>query len=724
MPLNSTKNRIIPAAFTPERLSMYVCPILLGCTLCFSTVYALYREMSVLYTVMFLAVMWLLFALFDRLKQRPVRGGLIYTAMLIVSIVLSVYLIIVGTNAARDEMAFLEWFFGAEGSDNRQPLFLNSVFIGGGFFIISVLYYFTQIRYRTMGVMLCILFPFVIYARRNNVMPELMVTIIVALYLAVVVHNRRTDPARPEKTHTITHVDRAYIISIAIFVSVTGAVAMSVPKPAYVSRLERDTGYSSSMGLAGTGNARSLESTNTMSDRRYGKRSYTGEILFKFATNGTNEVYYLRKQPYETFNGSVWTTDTSSPYNQFYYNNTSYTEYGTPEILGDMQAMIFNNTVNADPIPANVLLQREGILLSETFAPVYLPVPLGTMTDNLDPDYKKYWTNIIMRYPRFSTDVPPLNDRFTFYDQEKALYEYADTLDMSNEDFWGLFFENDDDEAARLVFDYRNARLMYSDMSNVSEDIIALSLDITKDLHSDYDKAAALEKYFLENGFVYDTEYTPDDESIDYFIFKGKTGVCTSYATAMTLMARSAGLTARYVEGFAAFERNDSGEFIVRDRHAHAFVEVYIPGAGWLTFDPTVPDYRNIENEDDNTGAGILSVIMNRFLIVGIVAAFIVISLLRSTIMEYAFRTAQLFRDPKNKTIKLYANVVRRMNNKEQSDLGSYTVNMLREHINETSGSVPEKLFSLYERTAFGGYRPTIEEYREAYKEYKSCMRL
>ena len=65
MPLNSTKNRIIPAAFTPERLSMYVCPILLGCTRCFSTVYALYREMSVLYTVMFLAVMWLLFALFE-----------------------------------------------------------------------------------------------------------------------------------------------------------------------------------------------------------------------------------------------------------------------------------------------------------------------------------------------------------------------------------------------------------------------------------------------------------------------------------------------------------------------------------------------------------------------------------------------------------------------------------------------------------------------------------
>ena len=60
--------------------------------------------------------------------------------------------------------------------------------------------------------------------------------------------------------------------------------------------------------------------------------------------------------------------------------------------------------------------------------------------------------------------------------------------------------------------------------------------------------------FFEQNGYVYDNEYEPDDESIAYFLFTSKRGNCTNYATSMTLMARMLGLPARYVEGFAAYE--------------------------------------------------------------------------------------------------------------------------------------------------------------------------
>jgi len=55
-------------------------------------------------------------------------------------------------------------------------------------------------------------------------------------------------------------------------------------------------------------------------------------------------------------------------------------------------------------------------------------------------------------------------------------------------------------------------------------------------------------------------------------------------------MLRSVGVPARYVTGFLPGEYNDvGGDYIIRGSDAHAWVEVYFSGYGWLTFDPTPP---------------------------------------------------------------------------------------------------------------------------------------
>ena len=82
-----------------------------------------------------------------------------------------------------------------------------------------------------------------------------------------------------------------------------------------------------------------------------------------------------------------------------------------------------------------------------------------------------------------------------------------------------------------------------------------------------------------------------------------------------------------------------------------------------------------------------------------------------------------MFGNPKEKTLRLYANVIKLINFSSNSDYSSYTVNMLREYINSTRGAAPEQLLQLFERTAFGGYNPTSEEYRNAYLEYKKCYK-
>lgn len=78
------------------------------------------------------------------------------------------------------------------------------------------------------------------------------------------------------------------------------------------------------------------------------------------------------------------------------------------------------------------------------------------------------------------------------------------------------------------------------------------------------------------------------DRPLEDFLFRRKTGYCEHYASALVVLLRSVGVPARLVTGFLASEWNDYGHYYtVRQRDAHAWVEVYDPAAGWITVDPT-----------------------------------------------------------------------------------------------------------------------------------------
>ncbi|HEX9059858.1 MAG TPA: transglutaminase domain-containing protein, partial [Clostridia bacterium] len=116
--------------------------------------------------------------------------------------------------------------------------------------------------------------------------------------------------------------------------------------------------------------------------------------------------------------------------------------------------------------------------------------------------------------------------------------------------------------------------------------------NLTSTCKTDYDKAKAIEKY-LSNNYAYTLapDPTPKDRDFtDYFLFDLKEGYCTYYATAMTVMVRSLGIPARYVEGYALPPiAGTNGVYEVTNQQAHAWVEVYFEGFGWLPFEPTSP---------------------------------------------------------------------------------------------------------------------------------------
>ena len=71
-------------------------------------------------------------------------------------------------------------------------------------------------------------------------------------------------------------------------------------------------------------------------------------------------------------------------------------------------------------------------------------------------------------------------------------------------------------------------------------------------------------------------------------MFDRTEGFCEQIATAMVLLLRASGVPARLATGFGPGERNVfSGYWEVRNSDAHAWVEVFYPGWGWVTYDPT-----------------------------------------------------------------------------------------------------------------------------------------
>lgn len=121
--------------------------------------------------------------------------------------------------------------------------------------------------------------------------------------------------------------------------------------------------------------------------------------------------------------------------------------------------------------------------------------------------------------------------------------------------------------------------------------IPALAARITASSKNEYDKAANVESYLMTH-YSYTLNLTGPraKDPLANFLFVRRSGHCEYFATAMTIMLRSIGIPARYATGFLPGEFNDvGGDYIIRESDAHAWVEVYFPSYGWITFDPTPP---------------------------------------------------------------------------------------------------------------------------------------
>jgi transglutaminase-like putative cysteine protease len=131
--------------------------------------------------------------------------------------------------------------------------------------------------------------------------------------------------------------------------------------------------------------------------------------------------------------------------------------------------------------------------------------------------------------------------------------------------------------------------------------ISVLAHQLTANAKTPVDKVVALRDWFLSKDeagqplFKYtDNPGIPDIPNASkllYFLFENRKGYCAYYAGATLFMLRSLGIPSRIAVGFLTVDRSggkNKGWYWYYEDQAHAWVQVYFPGFGWLDFDTTV----------------------------------------------------------------------------------------------------------------------------------------
>lgn len=228
------------------------------------------------------------------------------------------------------------------------------------------------------------------------------------------------------------------------------------------------------------------------------------------------------------------------------------------------------------------------------------------------PDGRLYWSGVL-----YSAGVPLAVD-WRLRPQSSL---FADQTDLLQADMFAARTEATSYAAESLVptpsieqlraassdeYPEHILRLYFSLPETLPKRVHDLAKEITDGQATPFDKAKAIEAY-LRATYPYDLNIPapPEDQDVtDYFLFDLKRGYCDYYATAMVVLARSSGIPARFVSGYAPGDYDAANaQYVVRELHAHSWAEAYFPGIGWVEFEPT-GNQPEIERHASNESAG------------------------------------------------------------------------------------------------------------------------
>ncbi|MDQ1651978.1 MAG: hypothetical protein QOI35_1178 [Cryptosporangiaceae bacterium] len=300
-------------------------------------------------------------------------------------------------------------------------------------------------------------------------------------------------------------------------------------------------------GQFGSGGGRSVETINPITQLRGQLTQKRTVELLRVRTND-KDPFYLRLTTLDQYGKRGWTQHTLS---------------ATPEQRLSRGISDVNGISDALPtVTQHTDIQVAGLGGS------YLPLYANPRKVKAKGDWR--WED--QSDTAFSTVAQPTGLTYSF-DSERVAYDARTLL-----------------AATDLAAGSSQVKNFTALSGSVDPDVKTIIEPLIAGKRTQYERVVAINDYFSpSNGFIYDTTTAQGTTGNDLLEFLNhKRGYCEQYASAMAYMVRAAGIPARVAVGFG--RGTDHGSYIsVTNHDAHAWVEVYFSGSGWVPFDPTPP---------------------------------------------------------------------------------------------------------------------------------------
>ncbi|MBQ3644431.1 MAG: transglutaminase domain-containing protein [Candidatus Riflebacteria bacterium] len=227
------------------------------------------------------------------------------------------------------------------------------------------------------------------------------------------------------------------------------------------------------------------------------------------------------------------------------------------------------------------------------------------LLDNKFNDYKNLHSfDIVLENSETSTVFVPYQTKMIYYkypfigtEVDGSMF-FVDRISNTNKRYTVSLLVDDpeyqdafEEDYEPYEYDYRTAP--YFSLNGTTDKIQFEANILMENKVGTKEKIEAVMNYLKKecNYSLEQPELLVGEEPVEKFLFGRMPGTCQHYSTAMVMLLRCMGIPCRVVNGYLMNEWNEVGGFFtVRQSHAHAWVEVYFPKSGWISFDPTPSD--------------------------------------------------------------------------------------------------------------------------------------
>ncbi|MDE5737256.1 MAG: transglutaminase-like domain-containing protein [Oscillospiraceae bacterium] len=662
-------------------------PIRLYAVFLITTVmYYYHANMTAIYTVFAVLISFVLMKLYDFIAKHKYLGILIYLIYMFAG--LEIIGMLANWGQKSYPISFMIWFLTPQSVVSFSLCYTIAIYLLMLGFLTSVVYYFSKITYRMSMQFLIMLIPLSFYAKENQHMPAILVIILLASYFLLMIYCKML-----QDTERIRYLPSYQSrMSIAYYVLGFSILASVIPKPNIIPDrefIDNAMSYSSWSDILMNAISMFTDTTdNSMSVSNNARTIYYVQSPESLRLKTQTYSYYLANDSWNVLeNYDKPTEELSQPIT-----------YRPQDVLqailsASEQDKQFAKNYDLESFTNLTLPEQElqNLYLYTWYRTQVLPTPTRINELNLHSELPKKITqsatNTFYSY-NFSGEVS-----LNYYSDNYARYETVNSVlqELSHENYENLLLDaieilkNTNSGQAvllnQVLTEYYNAYAYLEEVKKhdfSSNAIDLLAEQITENCDSDFEKAKAIEQYFYQQHFKYDLNYQKSNgENAEYFLTQSKTGVCYEFATAMVLLCRSAGLPARYAQGYNLSElynrqiNQHQTNYVIKVRDAHAFPEVYISGYGWLSFEPTVPSM----DIPENTWAENKNIMLWGFVILALVILAGIIYMIIPRIREKNFRKKLIRMTPQQSSSAIFQHMRRQLRLPD-----STTVNELAKH--------------------------------------------